>query len=394
MIRGPLGDAIAILSARPLRTLSQGAGVAIGAGLFVVALGLGQTIGAQVDDRFDVYAATTVVVAPDLTTASATTALDDFVTWDRVSATKEIAGVIAAGRVGVVENQNVTLSALPGLAPSAQTRADVILADPDTLPAIEASVEGYPIRAVDNVVPRRIALLGRGLADELGVQGLGGQIHVGGVTLTVVGIITDTRRDARFLRAVVLSPVIGKLALGAAHLAPSVIIRTTPGAAQVVATNLALQLSPERPTALTVSAPPSPQSLHDAISADVQRLAIAGATAVLLAGIFAVANLMLLTVLSRISELGMRRALGASRLDVIALVLTEAGLVGLLAGIVGSVLGVWVVLGVTLTQHWSPVLDLRVVWIGVLSGCLGGLMGGLVPAAVAAKVPPAQALRG
>jgi putative ABC transport system permease protein len=174
---------------------------------------------------------------------------------------------------------------------------------------------------------------------------------------------------------------------------PRIILRTKPGAGRVVATNLDLQLRPDSPDLLAITAPPSPEGLHRSVSADVNTLSIMAAVVVLAAGVFAATNLMLLSISARIPEIGMRRAMGASATQIIGLVMTESIVIGLVAGVVGTVIGLWTLFGICIANQWAPVVALDIVWVGMIAGMVGGVLGGAIPAIVAARIQPANALR-
>lgn len=385
-------DTTRTLSAKPSRTLSQGTGMALGACVFVLALGLGETITGQVDERFDVVKATTVMVTTGAAAPSSVASLDDFVAPDRLASTAGIAGVLSASRYATVPQRQVAASVNPALPPGAPVKADVLVADSSVLVTAGAVVRGHSLNSVDDRESRDVALLGRALAHTLGITQPGAQIRVGAASLNVIGIIDDTTRVPEALRSVVVGAKAAALAFPGAKLQPAVVVTTKPGAAQVVAANLALMLNPEAPDQLSVSAPLSPEQLHRKVSSDVRNLSIGGALVVLVAGIFAVGNLMLLSITQRIPEIGMRRAMGAGTAQVLGMVLMESLLVGLVAGVLGSIVGLWIILGTSIANHWTPVFDLNTLWVGIAAGCVGGVVGGLVPAMVAARVHPAEAL--
>ena len=97
------------------------------------------------------------------------------------------------------------------------------------------------------------------------------------------------------------------------------------------------------------------------MQADVNTIFLAlGGVALLIGGV-GIANVTLLSVLERVGEIGLRRALGATRRDIGAQFMVESVVVGLLGGMLGAALGVAVVVGVSAAQEWTPILDLRMV---------------------------------
>ena len=97
--------------------------------------------------------------------------------------------------------------------------------------------------------------------------------------------------------------------------------------------------------------------------------------------------------LERISEIGLRRAVGAGRLHVAGQFLIESSIVGFLGGLIGSTIGVLATVGVSVAKDWTPLLDIRLALVAPLLGGLIGLVAGTYPAWRASAVEPIAALR-
>jgi putative ABC transport system permease protein len=112
----------------------------------------------------------------------------------------------------------------------------------------------------------------------------------------------------------------------------------------------------------------------------------------LLVGAVGVANIMIISVLERRSEIGLRRALGATKAHIRTQFLSEAILLGLLRGIVGVALGATATTIYAHTKHWATVIPTEACAGGIAASLIIGAVAGLVPALRAARLRPTQAL--
>jgi putative ABC transport system permease protein len=133
--------------------------------------------------------------------------------------------------------------------------------------------------------------------------------------------------------------------------------------------------------------------LQDKVQSDVNALFLVLGGVALLAGAVGIANVTLLSVMERKGEIGLRRALGATRRNIGGQFLIESGVVGFLGGLLGASSGVLVTLAVSATRSWTPVLDLRLAAGAPVLGVLIGVLAGAYPAWRACAVEPIDALR-
>ncbi|KNC20354.1 ABC transporter, partial [Arthrobacter sp. RIT-PI-e] len=143
-----------------------------------------------------------------------------------------------------------------------------------------------------------------------------------------------------------------------------------------------------------VAAPQGRSDLAADVRADVNLIFVVISVIVLLAGGVGIANVTMLSVLERPGEIGLRRAIGATRRQIALQFITESVVVGLLGGLLGAATGVFAVLAIALSQQWTPVVDPYVAVGGALLGAVVGLVAGGFPARKATRVEPVTALRG
>lgn len=133
--------------------------------------------------------------------------------------------------------------------------------------------------------------------------------------------------------------------------------------------------------------------LRTGVSTQLDRLA-AGTGALLLAlTVLLIGNAMVVSVMSRTGEIGLRRAIGASRARVAAMFWTEGALSGLVGGLTGSALAAVAVVVVAAVNGWTAAVSPVVVVLGPAIGVAAGVLSSLYPALRAAAVEPAQAVR-
>ncbi|WP_136519283.1 MULTISPECIES: ABC transporter permease [Cellulomonas] len=398
-VRDLLAEAAAGVGARPGRLLLTILGTVLGIASVVVTVGLAQTAAVQINQQFDAVAATQAVAS-----AATSPGRDGQeralarLPWDAAERAERIAGVEAAALVSEVDLAGADVSAVPVHDPSApRTSAPPVLAaGPHALEALQGRLQqGRWFDAGHDARGDRVAVLGADAARRLGVQRVDRQpsVFVGDRAYQVVGIVDDVARRTDLLGAVILPTGTARADLGLAA-ADELHLHVAIGSGPVVGEQLPLALDPNEPDTFTVGVPPTTSRVRDSVQADVSTIFLALGGVALLVGGVGIANVTLLSVLERVGEIGLRRALGATRRQIAAQFVVESVVIGLLGGLVGAALGVAVVVVVSAAQSWTPILELGMVGLAVLAGGGIGLLAGLYPALKAASVEPIAALRG
>ncbi|KAB1865098.1 ABC transporter permease [Microbacterium algeriense] len=396
-----VAEATADIGARPARLVMTILGTVLGIASLVATLGFAQTAAGQIARQFDGVAATQVQVTPAEAKSgkASTTVAAGRLPWDSPDRVRLLAGVESAALLGEVElAEGETITAVPVNDPSAPLVAPPKLFA--TTPELPEAVEGEVVtgRFFDQGHDERgdrVAVLGRRAAERMGINRVDSQpsIFIAGVPYSVIGIVEGMGRRSELVDGVIIP-------LGAARsdfrlAAPSELaIRIALGAGPQVAEQAVIALQPDDPDSLEARSPASSSDLSRDVQADVNVVFLILGVIALLAGGLGIANVTLLSVMERIGEIGLRRALGATRRQIAAQFMVESVVIGFIGGIIGSALGVAAVIVVAALQGWSPVTDPLVAIAGVLLGALVGWASGWYPARRAARIEPVAALRG
>jgi ABC-type antimicrobial peptide transport system permease subunit len=392
-VRDLLDEALAGLMARPGRTLLTVLGVVLGITALIATLGLSRTAGSQIVGRLSELAATEVTAEP----AEAGGQVAGSLPWDAEDRLLRLNGVVAAGAYGEVDVGGALVRSVAVRDRTRQTEfaLPVYAATPGLLAALRGVLESG--RYIDEGMSERadrVAVIGAAAAQRLNITRVDNQpaIFIGDELYVVIGIIGDVERESDLLNSVLIPR--GTAAARFGEVAVSkVVVETELGAAQLIARQAALALSPNSPDAVRVNAPPDPRRTRQNLEGDVNSLFLVLGLVSLVVGAIGIANVTLVTVLERVGEIGLRRALGARTHHIAAQFLVESTVTGIIGGVVGASAGTIIVVLVALVRDWTPVMDVWTALAAPLAGGAIGLLAGAYPAMRAASLEPVDALR-
>jgi putative ABC transport system permease protein len=375
------------LRTRKLRAGLSATGIAIGVAAIVAVLGLSASSQAGLFDEISRLGTNLLTVSNGQSLTGATAELPT----TAPGMIGRIGGVQQVQSTGVVSGANAYRTPyIPAVETNGLT---VRAASLDVLPVLATTVAlGRYLNAATAREP--VAVLGAAAAQLLGIDRIypAERIWVGGQWFYVAGIL----RPAVLAAAVDSSVLVGYPAaekyLGFDGHPSTVYLRAQNDRVTAVDNLLAATANPENSSGVDVSQPSDALVAQADAKSALNGLFLGLGAVALLVGAVGVANIMIIGVLERRSEIGLRRALGATRGQIRGQFLSEAILLGLLGGAVGVALGAASTAVYAHTKHWATVIPTEAWGGGIAASLMIGAVAGLIPAMRAARFSPTQAL--
>jgi putative ABC transport system permease protein len=375
------------LRSRPGRAVLSVVGVAIGIAAMVAVLGVTRSSQADVLAQIDRVGTNLLTVANGKTIRGAEAELPD-TAGPAVARTQ---GVISAAATATLPVQVYRSDRIP----SGRTGGlSVRVTDPELLATLDGTL--LHGRFLDSALIRYPAVvLGHYAATVLGIGDVTARptIYIGDRWYTVVGVMAPVDLAPELDTAAFIGAPIAAQDFGYQGHPTRIFVRAQTDRTAEVAAMLARATAPQHPEEVAVSRP------SEALTA---RLAVTGGTTVLLLGLGAVAllvggigiaNVLVISVLERRGEIGLRRALGATRGHVGAQFLVESLLLGAGGGVTGVILGTAITYAMAAAHGWQTLVPAYAVGAGLVGAALIGGCAGLYPALSAARLSPTEALR-
>jgi putative ABC transport system permease protein len=372
---------------RKLRAALSALGIAIGVAAIVAVLGLSSSSSAGLLAEIDRLGTNLLTVTTGSNLFGETTALP-------TQAPGMIARIGPVTRVESTGSTDANVYRTP-LIPAVNTNALSVQAASLGLPsAVGTSVTtGRYLNAATANEP--VAVLGAAAAQRLGIDRIypGERIWVADQWFYVIGILRPATLAPEIDSSVLVGFPAAERYLGFDSHPTTIYVRSRTDQVEAVRSVLAATANPKAPSEVNVSQPSDALVARAKAKGALNSLFLGLGAVSLLVGAVGVANIMLISVLERRSEIGLRRALGATRGHIRIQFLAEAIVLALFGGIAGIAMGVLATAIYASTKGWAVVVP-TVAWAGGFAAAMViGAVAGLLPALRAARLSPTDALR-
>jgi putative ABC transport system permease protein len=383
-----LGVALLGLRTRRLRAALSALGIAIGIGAMVAVVGVSASSQAQLLATIDSLGTNLLTVSPGTTFTGA----NEVLPATAVAMIDHMTNVNRAAAVYTVSSANVYRSPF---VPVAQTGGIGVDAAGENLPQVMGAgmSAGHFLDAVSSRFPE--AVLGAEAAQVLQITRVGGHVmvYLGNTWFTVVGIMKSAVLDTSLDSTVFISlPVAERLF----HVTPNpseIYVRANQNDVVGVSNLLAPTADPQNASGVQVSRPSDVLEARAAAKGQFTTLLLGLGAVALLVGAIGIANIMVISVLERRGEIGLRRALGATRRHISLQFLTESAVLSALGAVAGLLLGAAATEAYAVAQNEPFVVPLYALVAAPAAGLVIGAIAGLYPATKAARLSPTEALR-
>jgi putative ABC transport system permease protein len=375
------------LRARPLRGLLSTLGIAIGTATLVLIVGVSSSNHAGLSARLNELGANLLLAQGEAQNNVPTR----FVA-DAESMALRIGPVTSAAQLGAVNavvrrNAHIPAANVAGL--------NAFAATPSLLQVLHGQMQAGAF-LTNQTSDMRTVVLGQAAALSLGISpGIlpeHPQIDVGNTLLTVVGIIDTLPVTSNLDYGVFVGWNVARQLLHFSGRATAVYLRADQPALDQVAGVLGATLFPQEPGLVDVSQPSTALAAKQAVDTSASALVIGLIAIALVVGGVGIANTMYLAVIERRREIGLRRALGATRGHIRLQFLVEAIVLAIAGSLLGASLGAAGTVGYALYDGLAVVISAASVAGGIAGGLLVGSLAGLYPALRAARLTPTESL--
>ncbi len=373
---------------RKLRAALSALGIAIGIGAMVAVVGVSSSSQANLLATIDSLGTNLLTVAPGTSFFGAAEVLPD----TAVPMINHMQNVDSAAAIYQISSAIVLRTPF---VPTQQTGGIGVDAAGDNLPGVVGTsmASGHFLDSISNRFPE--VVLGAQAASILQISSVGGHVmvYLGKRWFTVVGIMKPVILDPTLDTTVFITLPVAEQLFQTQPNPSEIYVRANVNDVVPVSNLLAPTADPQNASGVEVSRPSDVLEARAAAKGQFTTLLLGLGAVALLVGAIGIANIMVISVLERRGEIGLRRALGATKRDIRVQFLTESALLAAMGGVAGLILGAGATEIYAVAQNEPFVVPLYALVAAPAAGLLIGALAGVYPAAKAARLSPTEALR-
>ena len=376
------------LRTRRLRAALSALGIAIGISAIVAGLGISASSQANLLAQIDALGTNLLTASPGQQVLGGQAQLDPTAVGKvaHIPGVTDVAGVYQVPNTAPLRTNYISALATGGVGVEA--------ADPSLLTTLRGQLaSGAFLTSATANYPA--VVLGATAARQLGITSLARHplIYIQGKWFAVIGIMRPVPLAPELDPQVLIGLPAAERAFGVTNAATDVYVRTDTTAVTPVRSLLARSANPEHPEVVQVSRPSDALAARAAAQGSYDTLLLGlGAIALLVGGV-GIANVMIISVIERRGEIGLRRALGATRRDIASQFLSESLILSLIGGTAGAALGFAVTAAYAAAKNLPVALSLPAFGGGIAAALVIGVGAGVYPGLRAAALAPTEALR-
>ena len=376
------------LRTRRLRAALSVLGISIGIASIVAVLGISGSTQANLLGEIDALGTNLLTAAPGQQVLGGSAQLypGAVTKLAHISGVQSAAGVYQVPNAAPLRTRYISSLQTGGLGVEA--------ADPTLLDALRSRLaSGTFLSPATSNYPG--VVLGSTAAHQLGLSSLADHplLYIQGQWFAVIGILKPLPLAPELNPQVLIGLPVAERIFGTLNAATTIYVRANTNAVTSVRGLLAVSANPEHPENVQVSRPSDALSARAAAQGSYDTLLLGLGLVALLVGGVGIANVMVISVLERRGEIGLRRALGATRPDIAGQFLTESLLLSLLGGLAGAAIGVAVTAGYAAIKALPTTLSATALGGGIGAALTIGAVAGIYPALRASRLAPTEALR-
>jgi putative ABC transport system permease protein len=372
------------LRSRPLRVLLSALGIAIGVAAMMSIIGISVSSRAEVNRQLDKLGTNLLRVAPGRTLQGEETHLPA----ESTSMVARIPPVTAVASTALVDAHVYRNDHIP----AGRTGSIAVLAaEPDLARTIGATVHtGSWFNPATARYPA--VVLGAQAAARLDVHTPGIRLWLGGVWCSLIGVLDPVPLAPELDGAALVGWDAARTYLGFDGRPSTIYVRAVESQVDAVHAVLGRTANPQNPGEVLISRPSDALAARAATNTTFTGLLLGlGAVALIVGGV-GIGNTMVISVLERRAEIGLRRSLGATRGQILSQFLAESLLLAAIGGGAGVVMGTLITAGYAASQRWPTVVPIWATLVGLATTLAIGAMAGLYPSVRASRLTPTEAL--